>query len=152
MKARLFVVNKDTLEKTLQTNVASIKVPKLEGKQWKKTIADLMADMLQIKIGDYLFFWETKSTESKSRIHGVYRAISRPYYYCESAEDDAPFKIHIEKAYDFKEPIDEYDVLNCPYVKISMWTIIGKKVANKPRGTSPLSLEETKIETCQLFV
>lgn len=141
----MFVVNEETLKSTIDKNIASVIVPELTGKQWEKTIADLMADMLQIQIGDYLFFWETKDKSQKSRIHGVYRAISKPYYFCESTDDTAPLKIHIEKAYDFKEPIDEYDVLNCPYVKTSMWTIIGKKIANKPRGTSPLSLEETKI-------
>ncbi len=145
MKARMFVVDVETLEKARRTNVASVFVPELTGKQWEKTIADLMADMLQIQIGDYIFFWETKNKNQKSRIHGVYRVISKPYYFCESNDDKMPFKIKIEKAYDFKEPINEYDVLNCPYVRIPMWTIIGKKIADKPRGTSPLSAEETKV-------
>ena len=143
MKSRLFVVNEDTLNTTVATNIASIFVPPLTGAQWVKTISDLMADMLQIEIGDYIFLWETRSNNQKSRIHGVYRAISKPYYQCTSPTDNAPLKIHIEKAYDFANPVDEYDVLNNPYIKSDLWTIIGKKVAGKSRGTTPLSPKES---------
>lgn len=141
----MFVVNKDTIKTTVDTQIASIITPNLQGKYWIKTLADIMADMLQIEIGDYIFLWETSDSGHKSRIYGVYRAISKPYYECKDSRDKAPFKIHIEKAYDFENPISEYDVLNCPYVKNSMWTIIGKKVAGKSRGSSPLSQEEIKV-------
>ncbi len=147
MKGRMFVVDSNTLVDTISSGIASIRLPidehnMLSGAQWVKTLSDIMADMLQIQLGDYVFLWETKSVQ-KSRIHGVYRVISKPYYDAGCA-DGAPVKIHIEKAYDFKEPIDEYDVLNCPYIKETLWTIVGKKVAGKSRGTSPLSLEETE--------
>lgn len=144
MKSRLFVVNQTSLQNTIANNEVSIIVPKLNGDEWVKTVADIMADMLQIEIGDYIFLWETRSATSKSKIHGVYRAISKPFYYLNSTNDNAPFKVKIEKAYDFDNPIDEYDFLNCPYIKGSLWTVIGKKVAGKSRGTSPLSIEESK--------
>ena len=144
MKGRMFVVNEETLISTKNTLIASIITPQPTGVQWLKTISDIMADMLQIEIGDYIFLWETRSNTQKSRIHGVYRAISKPFYKCDNSDDNAPFKIHIEKAYDFEFPLDEYDVLNCPYIKNPLWTIIGKKVAGKSRGTSPLSQDEIK--------
>ena len=144
IKSRLFVVDSNSIEKAKRTNIASINVPKLTGKYWVKTVSDIMADMLQIEIGDYIFFWEVKSGTQKSRIHGVYRAISKPYYSCDNVSDKAPFKICIEEAYVFENPIEEYDFLNCPYIKDTLWTVIGKKVAGKSRGTSPLSLEEAK--------
>lgn len=140
--ARLFVVNDETFNEAITTGIASIKVPNLDGTKWLSTISSIMADMLQISIGDYLFFWKTKNVSSKSAIYGVYRAISKPYYECTSPSDDSPFKIHIEEVYNFRNPISEYEVLNCPYLKSSPWTIIGKKVAGKPRGTSPLSIDE----------
>ena len=144
IKSRLFVVDSNSIEKAKRTNVASINVPELTGEYWVKTVSDIMADMLQIEIGDYIFFWEVKSGTQKSRIHGVYRAISKPYYSCDDASDKSPFKICIEEAYVFENPIDEYDFLNCPYIKDTLWTVIGKKVAGKSRGTSPLSIEEAK--------
>ena len=144
MKGRMFVVDSQSLQDTIANNIATIRTPNLQGVQWLKTLADIMADMLQIEIGDYIFLWETSNGNIKSRIHGVYRAVSKPFYSCVNANDNAPFKIHIEKAYDFVNPIDEYDVLNCPYIKSALWTIMGKKVAGKSRGTSPLSNEEIK--------
>ena len=140
----MFVVDSDSLQYTIANNLATIRTPSLQGVQWLKTIADIMADMLQVEIGDYIFLWETSSGSTKSRIHGVYRAISAPFYSCFNPNDNAPFKIYIEKAYDFDNPIDEYDVLNCPYIKTALWTIVGKKVAGKSRGTSPLSDAEVK--------
>lgn len=142
IKGRLFVVNDKTIEQTIQTNIVSIATPELNGKHWLKTIADIMADMLQIEIGDYIFLWQTCTGTQKSRIYGVYRAISAPYYELSSSNDNFPFKINVEKAYVFNNPIDEYDVLNCPYIKTPLWTITGKKVAGKSRGTSPLSITE----------
>ncbi len=141
-KARLFVVDEETLQETMNSNIVSIFTPNLNGGQWLKTIADIMADMLQVEIGDYIFLWERRSASQKNRIHGVYRAISKPYYYMSSATDQYPFKIHIEQAYVFDNPLDEYDLLNCPYIKTPLWTIIGKKAAGKSRGTSPLSQDE----------
>lgn len=144
IKGRLFVVNEKTRLSTIENNEVSIATPQPTGQQWLKTIADIMADMLQIEIGDYIFLWETKTQNQKSQIYGVYRAISKPFYKLNNEDDRYPFKIKIEPAYFFENPLDEYDVLNCPYIKAPLWTITGKKVAGKSRGTSPLSIDEAK--------
>jgi len=152
-KARLFTVNEETIKNTLKSNIVSILTPEPTGTLWLKTFSDIMADMLQIEIADYVFLWETRSTNQKSRIHGVYRAISKPFYHMDSPSDKYPFKIHIEQAYIFDSPLDEYDILNCPYIKTPLWTITGKKVAGKSRGTTPLSQDETsKLIICLLVV
>ncbi|MBQ6471157.1 MAG: hypothetical protein IJJ33_04175, partial [Victivallales bacterium] len=145
MKGRLFVVNEETYESTIRTNIASVFVPDAFGTQWVKTIADLMADMLQIEIGDYIFLWETGSATRKNRIHGVFRAISAPFFEQTNPDEKDLFKVRIERAYTFEEALDEYDLLNCPFIKEPLWTIIGKKVAGKSRGTSPLSMDEVKF-------
>ena len=127
----MFVVNEETYNSTIRTNIASVFVPDSFGAQWVKTIADLMADMLQIEIGDYIFLWETGSATRKNRIHGVFRAISAPYFEQTNPREKNLFKIKIERAYTFEEALDEYDLLNCPFIKEPLWTIIGKKVAGK---------------------
>ena len=48
MKGRMFVVDEKTLITTQRDMVASIRIPKTVGEQWLKTVADIMADMLQI--------------------------------------------------------------------------------------------------------
>lgn len=144
IKGRLFVVNSDTLETTKRDLVVSVFTPDPNGKQWLKTISDIMADMLQTEVGDYVFLWERRSATKKSQIHGVYRVISKPYYELASKNDHFPFKINIEPAFIFNKPLDEYEVLNCPFINSPLWTITGKKVAGKSRGTSPLSQDEVK--------
>lgn len=150
-KARMFVVDENTIVKTKNNKMVSIVVPKLDGAKWDITVTDLIADMLQIEIGDYIFLWEMSSNKEKSKIYRVYRAISKPFYQCSNPNDRMPLKIHIEVAYDFKKPVEEYDVLNSPYIKHNLWNIVGKKVKGKARGTSPLSMEETRVLTMLLM-
>lgn len=144
MKARLFVVNEDTIKDTIKKKEVSIFVPQpKEGSMWNKTIIDIMGDLFQIELGDYVFLWES-SSNNKNRIHGVYRIVSKPFYQYEAGKND-PFRIKIEKAYEFEKPIDEYDVINNPTIKNELWTIIGKKVAGKSRGTTPLTNREMEF-------
>lgn len=143
MKARLFVVNNDTINTVLENMVISTMVPgpvtekNKKKKMWNKTIIDIMSDLTQLEIGDYIFLWES-SSNVKSRIYGVFRVLSKPYYEYEQGQND-PFKIKIGKAYVFEQPVDEYDIINNPYMKNELWTIIGKKVAGKSRGSTPIT-------------
>ena len=139
MKGRLFVVDTKFIENIDSIMEAQIIVPKPNSRLWYKTLTDIMADAMQIQIGDYVFFWETKGDNSDSNIHGVYRAISNPYF------EGNFIKIKIEKAYSFKKPISEYDILNDPYNKIDLWNIVGKKIAGKSRGCTPLSTYEIEF-------
>lgn len=140
MKARLFVVNEKTLEYTVENKEVSVIVPEPDGKKmWKKTLIDIVSDLFQIEIGDYIFLWES----GKGRIYGVYRAISKPFFRNDGGNDI--FKIKIDVAYEFDKPIKEYDVINNPYMKNKLWNIIGKKVAGKSRGSSPITPEEMEF-------
>lgn len=155
-KARIFVVDEETKKNTVEKMELSIYTPSPlkntsvddekaeQKKQWIKTIADIAADMLQVEKGDYIFLWKTKTGTAKSEIYGVYRAISSPYYKLDTPDDKYPFKLRIEKAYDFRDPITEYDVLNNPFSKNALWNIVGKKVADKPRASSPLTFIEVQ--------
>ena len=140
MKARLFVVNEETMKKTLDTMEVSVMVPEPEGRLWNKTVLDIVCDLMQVDIGDYIFLWES-GTEN---IYGVFRAVSRPFC-CDDVDANDIFRIKIDMAYDFKKPINEYDVINNPYMKNKLWNIIGKKVAGKSRGTSPITNEEMQF-------
>lgn len=140
MKARLFVVNKETIVNTLESKEVSVIVPEPEGKKlWNKTLIDIVSDLLQVEIGDYIFLWES----GYERIYGVYRAVSKPFYKQDNGNDI--FRIKIDVAYNFEKPIKEYDVINNPYMKNKLWNIIGKKVAGKSRGTSPITPEEMQF-------
>lgn len=141
MKARLFVVNQESIRSTLDAMEVSVYVPEPEGKKlWNKTLIDIVSDLLQVEIGDYIFLWEA----GYERIHGVYRALSKAFFRRDENAKDL-FKIKIGIAYKFEKPIREYDVINNPYMKNKLWNIIGKKVAGKSRGTSPITPEEVEF-------
>ena len=157
MKSRMFVVNETTLKESIKNKIAKVKVPIKEEKEngfFKRSITknfvnstnSIMADMLQLELGDYIFFWCEKSNQSqKSTIHGVYRVVSKPFFHFDDKNDTMPFKIKIEEAYHFKKPITEYDVLNSPFVKTSLWNIMGKKISGKSRGSIQITNEEASV-------
>lgn len=159
MKSRLFVVNEDTLEEAKRTGIAKIRIPidyikdettgtihKSPKKMFISSVNSMMADLLQLQEGDYVFFWCEKNEDSfKSTITGVYRIISKPYFIFDNPDDIAPFKVRIEEAYHFDNPITEYEVLNSPYVKIPLWNITGKKTSGKPRGSIQITTSEAMV-------
>lgn len=142
MKARIFVVNNNFITNLNNSMEIKAKLPPINGARWFGSLTSIIADMFQIQLGDYIFFWETKGNNPDSYIWGVYRAISNPFF--DYNEPDY-LKIKIELAYYFKNPITEYDVLNDPYNKIDLWNIVGKKVASKSRASTPLSPYETEF-------
>lgn len=159
MKSRLFVVNGETLDEARRTGIAKIRIPftkeedktthqvhKVPSKHFINSVNSIMADMLQLQKGDYIFFWcEKKEPYFKSTISGVYRVISEPYFKFDDNNDDAPFKVMIEEAYHFEKPISEYDVLNSPSVKTQLWNIAGKKTSGKPRGSIQITPAESSV-------
>lgn len=141
MKARLFVVNKETITRVFNDMEVTVIVPEPEGKKyWDKTLMDIVSDLIQIEIGDYIFLWETGS----DCIYGVFRAISHAFYQADEGRNDI-FRIKIDVAYRFVNPVKVYNIINNPYMKSKLWNIIGKKVAGKSRGTSPLTFEEMQF-------
>ena len=138
MKGRFFAVSEESRKSSIDKMELSIFVPEPEGKLlWFKTLQDIASDLFQLDIGDYAFLWEEKT----KNIYGVYRIISKPFYKQEKNHNDI-FKVKIEPAYNFKNPIQEYDIVNNPYMKNRLWNIVGKKISGKPRGTTPITEDE----------
>jgi hypothetical protein len=153
-KARLFVVNSNTRAFAEKTFIFSIYLPSYKGqkngkattrKEWNKTFSDILSDMLQTTPGDYAFLWQTSSKKDgcSNSIFGVYRIVSDPFY--DPSDPEYPFKVKVEKAFDFRKPVEEYDILNDAYMKRDVWTIIGKKIAQKSRGSTPITPNETSF-------
>lgn len=153
MKGRLLVVDEDSLRDVKENKIWGPRIPQLGG-NWDITIIDIISDMMNLHIGDYVVLWKTKnSIIDSSEFYGVYRVISKPYIDIEVREDicndksPVPFKIKIEEAYRFNNPIQEYDFINDINIKNDIWTIIGKKVKGKARASIPIT-----DEIVQLFI
>lgn len=142
MKGRIFVVDHTFMENVNDKMEIKAKLPPISGSRLFGSLTSIIADMFQIQLGDYVFLWETKGNNPDSYIWGVYRVISNPFF-----DYDEPdyIKAKIELAYLFRNPITEYDILNDPYNKIDLWNIVGKKVADKSRASTPLSPYETEF-------
>ena len=69
MKARLFIVNKDTIINTLDSMEVSVLVPEPKGKSgWYETLTDIISDLMQVEIGDYIFLWESDRNIGGERV------------------------------------------------------------------------------------
>lgn len=160
IKARMFVVNENTFEETKRSGIASVRIPfelvnddenpdivhKRASSHFISSLDSMMADLMQITKGDYIFFWCEKADYAyKSNIYGVYRALSEPFFAFDSEEDVMPFKIIIEEAYHFINPVSEYEVLNSPYIKDLLWNIRGKKICGKSRGNIQITKNEMEV-------
>ena len=138
MKGRLFAVSEESRDTSIEKMELSILVPEPEKKpRWYQILEDIASDLFQLDVGDYAFLWE----EDTKFIYGVYRIISKPFFRQEKNHNDI-FKIKIEPAYYFKKPINEYDIVNNPYMKNRLWNIVGKKISGKPRGSTPITEDE----------
>ena len=142
MKGRIFVVDHTFMENVNDKMEIKAKLPPISGSRLFGSLTSIIADMYQLQLGDYVFLWETKGSNPDSYIWGVYRIISNPFF---DYDEPEYIKAKIELAYSFKNPITEYDILNEPYNKIDLWNIVGKKVADKSRASTPLSPYETEF-------
>lgn len=154
MKGRLLVVDDESLKIIKENKIWGPRIPEL-GENWDITIIDIVSDMLNFQIGDYVILWKTKSCViDSSEFYGVYRVISKPYIDTQvlNSKDEnpilmTPFKIQLEEAYKFDNPIQEYDFINDINIKNDIWTIVGKKVKGKARASTPIT-----EEIIQLFI
>lgn len=145
MKGRIFVVDKEFIDRLDDNMCIEIQIPSPNDKQWFKTITDILADAFQLQLGDYVFFWQKKENNKNTYIKGLYKIGSNVFY------EDNLFKIKIKEVYHFDTPITEYDILNDPYNKFNLWNIIGKKIAGKSRASSPLTDYEIEFLTQKLI-
>ena len=49
MKARLFIVNKDTIINTLDSMEVSVLVPEPKGNRWYETLTDIISDLMHVE-------------------------------------------------------------------------------------------------------
>lgn len=154
---RLFVVDSDSWEITKKFNIAATgKTDVKLGKNYIKTVYDLMSDILTLNQGDLVFFWEkyNQRTDKSGRgIIGVYEVISDPYYDTTKKvideniylDESYPFRIDIREIISFDKHLSEYYLFSRPDVRSKVWNLIGKKVGGKARGSVPLTPLECEM-------
>lgn len=154
---RIFIVDSDSYEATKKFNIAAIGKKDLNlGKNYIKTIYDLMSDILTLNKGDLIFFWEksnNRTGESGRGLIGVYEVISDAYYDTTPKiinsnvylGENYPFRIDIREIISFNKYLSEYYLFSRPDVRSKVWNLVGKKVGGKARGSIPLTPLECEI-------
>lgn len=158
----MFVVTAKTLKSAKKNNFIMVSLPfdeeknkfKKITKSFEQTFTDICADLLQLRIGDFIYFWERSSHSTSSRVHGIYVVTGHAYYDKSPIKglephnkkcSRYPFRIPIALKYNFKNPIMEYELLNDSFLYSRLWNISGKKIGNKSRSNNPLTHNENQI-------
>lgn len=156
IKGRIVVVDDKTIEMVKDEGVWGAMLPKSirenDGKKINEgTIINIMNDMLNIAIGDYIILWKNATKKNGGEFYGIYRAISKAYIDCNkfkfenNEKTEYPFRVKLGEAYKFSNPIEVYKFINEPEIKNSIWTIIGKKISGKSRASIPITKEIIEI-------
>ncbi len=158
MRGHVFVVNEDTLPIHLEYQFVGV------GAGGKDSHIGLLADMLRVKEGDFIFFYIEGTTEKKGRFLGIFKAIDNtvyhlkgsnanepnlPWYYSERTKKYEPLKlIYRKKIRPYKvypKGVLEWVALDKlpTYSKEVIWMLIYRKMKGK-RGNTMLFPWETR--------
>ena len=146
IRGHVFVVNEDTLPIHLEYQFVGV------GAGNRDNHIGLLADMLRVKEGDFIFFYIEGTTTKKGRFLGIFQASDNIVYHLkrESAkEPDLPLKLIYRKKIKpykvYQEGVLEWIVLDklpsC--AKDIIWTLIYRKMKGK-RGNTMLFPWETE--------
>ncbi len=92
------------------------------GNKSQQYLWSILRDLIAIKPGDTILFYET----SKKRFHGVYEAISVPFF-CEDnlfqdSRDSFPFRFAFRKRIDFLKPVPDFEFIHLIDRKV-VWSL-----------------------------
>ena len=76
MKSHVFIADERSLRIVAEHGVFGVFAENREKPQWRKTRADILADLSCLRPGDRLFFYDRDNTVFR----GVYEATTRPFY------------------------------------------------------------------------
>ena len=140
----LVKIHRKGVNDLLKTGMYSIKA-KL-GDKWEKTTADILADALCIRPGDYLFPWITFDRITGDQNEGfkyVFKVSSGPYYSKEDTE--FPIKIILEKTgWEYNKALSEDSALDLFGNKL-LWNMIGFKSAGRGKANTHQTIEEDNL-------
>jgi hypothetical protein len=153
---KAFIVNRETLPVLLRYGIVATGSRHL-GAQWLKSICSLFADILSVREGDLVFFWEI-SAESFRELFpgrgffGVYEIRGRPFFDptpLQNPEGTLPsnfaIRVPIKAKCWFANPVSEHQIFNDPRLFQILWNPRYKKVLGRGRSASPLTPQEAEI-------
>lgn len=156
MGAHVFIVNSETFPIQRDRGFLSIFEEERTKALWEKTKADILADLCCLRIGDRIFFYETKVG-----FHGIYKVISLPFIdnsdvygvgdYKDKKISNVPYRALIRPEYYLKSPVPESRTFGLKDSASRLRSIFYKKALGRGKANTHLFPEEEKRLTELLF-
>jgi hypothetical protein len=140
----VFIVNKATYEThvkygfcaTGKANKPAFTFEEFIKPEFQRTQHSLLADILNIQVGDSIFFYVTKEG-----FKGVYEVTQQAFFDptpIENVPASRPFRILIKPKYLFEQAIPENSLFINPERQQAFWLWYFNKMRTYPRGCTPL--------------
>jgi len=126
------IVTQKSFKDVIKTGHVSVSAY-FEGKYKMKTISDQFADLLNVKIGDKIFFWVIADKVNKTKNLGFlgYAIATGNAIFVKS--ELLPYKIPVGELHLYDTPLSERQALSLNQPK-KLWNLIGKKSLRRGRG------------------
>lgn len=156
---RAFIVDANDFDCTLAFRIAATGAQ--FGQLWLKTLADLFSDLLCLRQGQLVFFWDVRVNNTPGRgFTGVYAVTGEPFYDDTELALEAstsrvpaqfPLRVPIEPVWAFPEFISEGELFSRQDVAMTLWNPFYKKALRRGRAATPLTPDEASVLLQLLF-
>ena len=140
MKGHVFIVNNHTLEVIQRTNTHAVYQEDRTRQQWRKTRADILADLGCVRAGDRIFFY---NIDTKA-FSGIYTAESRLFHSDDDLgfEQPAPYRVKVNAFLPLERSISEHNLFARKTAARDFRSIFYKKVLNRGKACTHLFPDE----------
>ena len=148
-KGHVFITNNNSYEIMRKHNLHAVFKEDPNKKFFKKTKADILADMSCVREGDTLFFYNT----DEKAFMGIYKADSRVFFSNETEgfDEKCPYRILVRPYVSLAEGVKEKDLFSIKDASQLFSSIFYKKVLGRGKACTHLFPEEEKLLTETLF-
>ena len=158
MKGHVCITTSHALQITAEKRLFGVFEEKKDKPQWRKTRADILADLSCIRPGDRIFFYNTDP--GRQSFWGIYEATTR-LYYDESAvgfekttdpsQGVAPYRFGVRPLLKLEKPVRENNLLLRKNAARDFRSAFFKKVLNRGKACTHLFPDETEALTKALL-
>jgi len=150
MRGHVFIANEQSLRVAHKENTFAVFAEDRAKQQWRKTRADILADLSCLRQGDQIFFYNTDDTS----FWGIYEVTARLFYDDRDIgfSQPAPYRIGVRPFIQLQNPVTEASLFSRRNAARDFRSIFFKKVLNRGKACTHLFPEETTALTKVLLM
>ena len=149
-KGHVFIADESAMQVVGERQLFGVMAEERERPMWRKTRADILADLSCIRPGDRLFFY---NIDNKG-FWGIYEATTRLYYDTTDVGFNvlAPYRIGLRPFLTLKKPISEHNLFSRKDAVRDFRSIFFKKVLSRGKACTHLFPDELDALTKALLM